>query len=149
MSSDRTLAWTGSPPADLRYVRRIALTSAWLGALAALLLWVAAGSRWALGFAGGAALGVANLLLLSALIRAIVVLGRRDRRRIAWLLAIKVPLVYGGLAALLLSRFAPPASVVIGFSLFLAVIVLKAIGRLITGREGAGCARCSSPWRSA
>jgi hypothetical protein len=137
MSSERTLSWAGPAPTDLRYVRRITLTSIWLGALAALLLWAGVGPRWALGFAGGAALGVANLLLLSALIREIVTLGERSRRRIVGLLAIKVPLVYGGLAALLLARIAPATAVVVGFSLVLAVIVLKAIGRLITGGETA------------
>jgi hypothetical protein len=137
MSSERTLTWAGPAPTDLRYVRRIALTSIWLGALAALLLWAGVGPRWALGFAGGATLGVANLLLMSALIREIVTLGERSRRRIVGLLSIKVPLVYGGLAALLLTRIAPATAVVVGFSLVLAVIVLKAIGRLITGRETA------------
>jgi hypothetical protein len=135
MSSERTLTWIGPAPTELRYVRRIVVTSAWLGGLAAVLLWAGAGPRPAVGFAGGAGLGIANLVLLSALIREIVVLGERSRRRIVRLLAIKVPLVYGGLTALLITRWAPPVAIVAGFTLVLAVIVLKAVGRLLTGGE--------------
>jgi hypothetical protein len=128
----------GPAPHDAAYVRRVALTSAWLGAVVALLLWAGPGARWALGFVGGAAVGIANLLLLAALIRAILVPGRRDPVRLARLLGAKVLLVYGGLAALLVSRAFPAASVAIGFSLFLAVMVLKALGRLVTGAGPAG-----------
>jgi hypothetical protein len=135
MSFERTLTWIGPAPTELRYVRRVVLTTVWLGGLVAILLWASAGPRPAVGFAGGAGLGAVNLILMSALIREIVVLGERSRRRIVRLLAIKVPLVYGGLAVLLITRWAPPVSIVAGFTLVLAVIVLKAIGRLLTGGE--------------
>ena len=104
-----------------------------LGAIAAILLWAATGGRWALGFAAGAALGVANFLLLAALMREIVTLETRSYRRIAMLVAIKVVFVYGGLAFLLASKWVPILSAVVGFSLILGVIVLKAVGRLLIG----------------
>jgi hypothetical protein len=133
MSSEQTVTWFGPMPTAPAYVRRIALMSLWLGAVAAILLWAATGGRWALGFAAGAALGVANFLLLAAVIREIVTLEARSRRRIATLVAIKVVLVYGGLALLLVSKQVPVLSAVTGFSLILGVIVLKAVGRILVG----------------
>jgi len=127
------VTWIGPVPATPAYIRRIAWTSLWLGAIAAILLWAATGGRWALGFAAGAALGVANFLLLAALMREIVTLETRSYRRIAMLVAIKVVFVYGGLAFLLASKWVPILSAVVGFSLILGVIVLKAVGRLLIG----------------
>jgi len=131
------VTWIGPLPTAPAYIRRIAVTSLWLGAVAAILLWAATGGRWALGFGAGAALGVANFLLLAAVMREIVTLERRSRRRIALLVAIKVVVIYGGLALLLVSKLAPILSVVTGFSLVLGVVVLKALGRLLIG-EPAG-----------
>jgi hypothetical protein len=133
MSSERALAWVSPAPTRPVYVRRIALTSLWLGLVVAILLWAASSGRGALGFGAGAALGIANFLLLAALMGEIVTLEARSRRRIVFLVAIKVALVYGGLALLLASGFVPVISAVAGFSLILAVIVLKALGRVLTG----------------
>jgi hypothetical protein len=133
MSSEHTITWFGPVPAAPAYIRRIAWTSLWLGAIAAILLWAATGGRWALGFAAGAALGVANFLLLAAVMREIVTLETRSHRRIAMLVAIKVVFVYGGLVLLLASKWVPILSAVIGFSLILGVIVLKAVGRALIG----------------
>lgn len=121
-------------------IRRILLTSTWFGAIAALAAWVFLGWRWALGFAGGALIGAANLLFLTVLARMVIVPGRRNLPSIAAVLSIKFLAVYGGLAGLLLWRFVPTLAVVCGFSLVLVVITLKAAGRALLsgGRLGSG-----------
>ncbi len=131
MSFEPSTALPGVPGTDIGVIRRILVTTAILAALAALGLWVYAGWRWAAGFAGGALIGAVNLVFLTALMREIVRPGRRARGRIAALLAVKVPVVYGGLVALLVWKTPPAIAVVIGFSLVLVVIVLKAAGRAL------------------
>ena len=135
MNTEPTTFLAGWAPADLGFVRRTLRTSTWLGAVAVVLAWVWQGTTWAVGFAGGAFIGIANLVLLAALFREVLTRERRNTGRIIALLAIKVPLVYGGLAALLLSRALPAISMVAGFSLVLAVILLKALGRALVGER--------------
>lgn len=125
--SDASLAPNGA----VRAVRRILFSCAWFGGLVALALWLFAGGRWALGFAGGALIGIANLLLLATLVREVIRPGRRNVGRIAALLAVKIPLVYGGLAALILWKLPPTLAIVAGFSLILVIIVLRAAGRAL------------------
>jgi|WetSurMetagenome_2_1015567.scaffolds.fasta_scaffold991531_1 hypothetical protein len=131
MNSEPQTPFSGIPGTDIGVIRRILVTTAILAALVALALWVYAGWRWAAGFAGGAVIGAANLVFLTALVREIVRPGRRARGRIAALLAVKVPVVYGGLAGLLIWKAPPAIAVVIGFTLVLVVIVLKAAGRAL------------------
>jgi hypothetical protein len=131
MSSER-LASTGTSGADdYAFVRRVLITSAWLGALVVLVGGVYLGTRWGLGFAGGALVGAANLVFLTVLVRETVRLGKRRYGRILAILALKIPIVYGGLAGLLIWRVPATVAVVLGFSLPLIVITLKAAGRAI------------------
>ena len=51
--------------------------------------------------------------------------------QIVALLAVKIPLVYGGLAALILWKLPPALAIVAGFSLVLVIIVLRAAGRAL------------------
>jgi len=112
-------------------IRRILVTSAWFGASAAVAAWLLLGWRWALGFAGGALIGAANLIFLAVLARLVITPGKRNLPSIAAVLSIKFLAVYGGLAGLLLWRFVPTLAVVCGFSLVLVVITLKAAGRAL------------------
>jgi hypothetical protein len=120
-----------APNGPVRAVRRILISCAWFGGLVLVALWVFAGGPWALGFAGGALIGTANLVLLALLVREIIRPGRRNAGRIAALLAIKIPLVYGGLAALILWKLPPTLAIVSGFSLILIIIILRAAGRAL------------------
>jgi len=124
-------------PAD---IRRILLTSIWFGVLVALATWVLLGWRWALGFTGGALIGAGNLVFLTVLARMVIVPTKRNLPSILAVLSIKILMVYGGLAGLLLWRFVPTLAVVCGFSLVLVVITLKAAGRALLsgGRLGRG-----------
>lgn len=102
-----------------------------LGLLGYLFATVYAGWGWGLGFLLGALWGAGNLYLIKTLIERVVKLGERDWMSIAVLMAVKFPLLYF-IGYLILSRdwyevWAP----VLGFSLSLAVIVLKAGGRML------------------
>ena len=153
MSSER-LASTGTSGADdYAFVRRVLITSAWLWALVVLAGGVYLGTRWALGFAGGALVGAANLVFLTVLVRETVRLGKRRYGRILAILALKIPIVYGGLAGLLIWRVPATVAVVLGFSLPLIVITLKAAGRAIfqsglLGRAPDGSARDRLPGKA-
>jgi hypothetical protein len=133
MNSEATLPFAGALGGDMDVIRRLLITTAFLAVLIALVLWAYAGWGWAVGLAGGAILGMANIVFLTALVREIVTPGERCRGRIAALIAIKVPVVCGGLIALLIWRALPITGVVIGFSLILIVITLKAAGRALLG----------------
>jgi hypothetical protein len=112
-------------------IRRILITSVWFGGLVALTTWVYLGWRWALGFGGGLIVGMANLYFLSLLTQLLLMAERRSKKAIVGILAGKLIVVYGGLAALLVWDLPPPLSVAAGFSVVLLVIVLKAFGRAL------------------
>ncbi|MFH1144510.1 MAG: hypothetical protein V1774_08215 [Candidatus Eisenbacteria bacterium] len=131
MISEQPVSSMAQTARDLAFVRRTLITSAWLGALVALVLWAYLGWRWGLGLVGGVFLGALNLAFLTALIPEIVRPGQRKLGKIAALLALKIPFVYGGLAVLLVTKAVPAAAVIVGFSLILVVIVLKAGGRAL------------------
>jgi hypothetical protein len=133
MSSEPAPPAAAQRVAGLDAIRRILRTTVGLGLLLALVSWAWLGWPWCIAFLGGALIGALNLVFLAALVREIVKVGRRDPLRIGALLALKVPLVYGGLAALLIWDLAPVGAVVFGFSLVLVVIVLKAAGRALLG----------------
>ncbi|MBD3235497.1 MAG: hypothetical protein GF330_02195 [Candidatus Eisenbacteria bacterium] len=115
----------------VRTTRVVLGHGAWFGLLLGLLLWRLIGGRWALGFGAGTLLGMANLLLLGALAREVVRTSPRRAGRIAALLAVKIPLIYGGLAALILLMAFPPLAIVCGFSLVLVIVILRAAGRAL------------------
>ncbi|MBP6875378.1 MAG: hypothetical protein KBD56_04855 [Candidatus Eisenbacteria bacterium] len=131
MSSDTSVSMERGRGDDLSFVRRVLVTTAWLGALIALAAAVYRGWYWALSFSGGAVIGALNLVFLTVLVREVVRLGQRRWGTILSVLALKMPLVYGGLALLLIWRKTNAAAVMIGFSLPLVVIVLKAAGRAL------------------
>ncbi|MBM3318906.1 MAG: hypothetical protein FJY75_13745 [Candidatus Eisenbacteria bacterium] len=142
MSFETLKGGGGAVGSDRGAIRRILTTTAILAALIGLALSVYAGWAWAVGFLGGAAAGGLNLAFLSGLAGEIVRPGPRRKWRIAVLLALKMPVVYGGLAGLLLWKALPVTAIVLGFSFVLIVIVLKAAGRLILG------SRLSAPPRT-
>ncbi len=112
-------------------VRRVLVTSTWFGAIVALVVWVYLGWPWALGFAAGLVIGMANLYFLATLAQLVFATERRSVSVIVGVFALKALVVYGGLAALLLWDKPPALSVVAGFSAVLLVIVLKAVGRIL------------------
>lgn len=102
-----------------------------LGLLGYVFGSVYVGWGWGLGFLLGALWGAGNLYLLKSLIERVVKIGDRDLMSIAVLMAVKFPLLYF-IGYLILSRdWYGVSAPVLGFSLSLGVIVLKAAGRML------------------
>lgn len=81
-------------------------------------------------FSGGV-WGMINLIFISALVRSAIRPGGADKSRTLILALIKFPLLYSsGFFLLMIDRF-NPLHLLIGFTSVLAIIVLKAVGRLI------------------
>ena len=115
----------------LEFLARVRKTSLWAGAIVALMV-----ARYATPVAGlGVVLGVlwslVNLLLIEKLIVALTSPGRTELpalKRVAWSLGAMLPLF--AIGALLLAKL-PPESLLWGFLVPFAVMVLKAASLLI------------------
>lgn len=126
---------------DLAFVIRSLKLTALLAVLGFMFTSVYLGAGWGLGFLLGAAWGIGNLYLIKTLIELAVRLDGRDWTSVGVLVLVKFPLLYG-LGYLVLSRpWYPFWAPVIGFSLPLAVIVLKAMGRVLMHIEGPDAGR--------
>ncbi len=83
----------------------------------------------AVGILTGTLWGCLNLFFITSLVTSFVKTGEKDYTKIWILLLVKFPVLYGlGFLALKINYF-EPLSFLIGFSLVLAVIVLKILGR--------------------
>jgi hypothetical protein len=85
--------------------------------------------RFSLGIVLGCLWGVTNLHFMRSLVVCYTDLSGRNKRRLLLLLVVKVPLLYFGGYLLLRSGLFPILSLVTGFTLIFAVILLKALGR--------------------
>ena len=86
----------------------------------------------ALAVTSGAIWGIINLYLLSMLIRNVVRPNEIDKGKVILLVLLKFPLLYGGGYFLFQIEQFGMLQLLSGFSMILAVMVLKAIGRMIT-----------------
>lgn len=150
-----------APTADFGpgFLRRVRIATAILGTLGALVLAVYIGYREAAAALSGVALSLVNLTLLENLFHWLLVpprSGQRagagqtaaeaqdpsvvrspDRNRMLHVLlalGLKLPLLIGGALLILGPLRLPPLWFVAGFSLVLAVILLKAAGGLLSSR---------------
>ncbi|MDH3890396.1 MAG: hypothetical protein OEV49_04880 [candidate division Zixibacteria bacterium] len=86
-------------------------------------------------FSGGV-WGMVNFIFLSAFIRTVAVIGEVDKMRTAVLALIKFPLLYlAGYGLLLVPQFGM-YHLVAGFSILLAVMMLKAASRVLLNLDG-------------
>jgi len=115
----------------LDFIRRVMATSAVLAALALLFISVYYDWRFGLGLFIGTAWGIANFHFLSELIVAVITPGERNVRRVALWALLKFPVLYGAAYLILTYGKISVLSFLIGFLLLFAVVVLKALGRLI------------------
>ena len=83
----------------------------------------------------GAVWGFVNLIFLAQLVRTVLRPDGIDTRRAIGLGLIKFPLLYGSGYFLLKVEQFDPIHLLIGFSLFLAIMVLKMLGRVILGMD--------------
>jgi hypothetical protein len=119
----------------LPLVRRILVATAWFAPVVALVLWSRAGGRFATGYLAAAALGAANLWAMKKLVACALTPGEIDRAAVIKSALIKFPVIYGTGILLVLSGWFPIVALAVGFSTVLLVIVLKVLGRAITGRS--------------
>ncbi len=85
-------------------------------------------------FSGGI-WGLVNLIFLSQLIRTVIIPGKVDTGRAIGLAVIKFPLLYlAGYFLITVKQF-DPLLLLAGFSVFLAVMILKVLGRVVLGLD--------------
>ena len=125
------------------FVRRVLITTAWLGTVCFLCVGFYIGLGMAIAWVAGVALGLADLSLINGLIREAT--GSQRRSILAVLFALKTVVLYAVGAVALFLLDLNPFFLLAGFSLFLVVIVLKVLGRLLlssgwmrTERKGPG-----------
>ncbi|MFZ5979458.1 MAG: hypothetical protein ACOYVF_02400 [Candidatus Zixiibacteriota bacterium] len=89
----------------------------------------------ALAIMSGAVWGLVNLIFLAHLIRTVIRSDKIDIKRAVGLGVIKFPLLYASGYFLLTIKEFTPLNLMIGFSLFIAVMLLKVLGRVILGLD--------------
>jgi len=117
------------------FLDRVRRTSAAAGIVIALIVWLLIGPGAAGAFALGCVWSLVNLHLLRIIARLVATDPENHKLRIAAVLFFKVPVLYG--AAYLAVHVAglPVVGFLAGFAWPLAVIALKAAGRLVLGLD--------------
>lgn len=128
----------GTGTSELAFIRRVLVSTTWFSAVAGVVLWAYVGPRFAFGFWIGAAWSLVNFWLLKEVVVRTITLEERNLPRIALGALVKFPVLYGLGIALLVWGYFPILSLAIGFSMILVVLLLKALGRRITGRGAPG-----------
>jgi hypothetical protein len=120
----------------LEFVTRVVRTSAVVAPLVALFLATYVSLASGAGFLLGALWGSLNLLAVVSLVKALFGKENPSTARVAGIVFLKFPVLYAsGLFLLMVGAF-PPGSLVSGFSLILAIILLKAFGALVAEKLG-------------
>ncbi|MBM4049276.1 MAG: hypothetical protein FJ279_29610 [Planctomycetes bacterium] len=109
------------------FVYRSLKISAVVALLGAVLAATYGGFGFAAGFLCGAGWNILNLLLITWLVQCLFA-AQRSKTRLALLLAVKFPLLYGGGFALLAYGDLSVYGVLTGFSIPLIIVALKAAG---------------------
>lgn len=122
---------------DPGFVRRTVITTIVVGLLGALVSFVYLGALVAATVLVGAVLGAANLWFLWKLIQLVIAPVRGSTRAILVFALLKIVVVYGFGAALLVWGKLPAIWLLVGFSLILLVAVFKVAGLLLTASGGA------------
>lgn len=120
----------------LEFIQRIIKTTAVVATLAGLFVAVYYQFPYAVGLWLGALWGCLNFFFIAALVKALLTPAQPIRwGNVIVTLGIKFPLLYGLGYLLLVWRYAPAVSYLIGFTLLIAVTVLKALGRMLLGLD--------------
>ena len=115
----------------LEFVTRVVRTSAVVASLVALFLATYVSLASGAGFFLGALWGSLNLLAVVSLVKTLFGNENPSKSRVAGIVLFKFPVLYvSGLFLLIVGIF-PPGSLVSGFSLILAIILLKAFGAMV------------------
>ena len=118
------------------FIHRVIKTSLVVTALGFLFVTVYYNFRFGAGILVGTIWGCANLYFLTNLITEIFSPGKEVRKGKVLLIAlVKFPLLYLIGYVLLIIKFFPPISLVLGFTLIFLVMFLKALGRWVLSLE--------------
>jgi hypothetical protein len=115
---------------DADLLRRVRRTSIILGLVMAAPFATYFGLMPAAGWLAGIAWSLANLAAIHSIVRRVLTEGERDRRAIAFALAVKFPVLYAAGFVLLAVARLPVMWWVAGFSWPFFVAVMKAAGRI-------------------
>ena len=102
-----------------------------LGMLAAPLAAGLFGWRAGVGVAGGITWAVANVWVLAKLVTTMVGASKRPWWQGAWWWVLKLPVLYGIGAVLLVSSWSSPIGFLVGFSLWFVAVVACAVRRAV------------------
>jgi hypothetical protein len=122
----------------LEFIDRVRRTSVATAVVVALVAWARFGPAVSAAFLAGCAWSLVNIHVLRVLVRLVVGDPARSKLRIAAVLIIKIPVLYGAGYFFIQCGWLPIAGLLAGFGWPLAVVVLKAAGRLILGLDRSG-----------
>ena len=122
----------------LEFITRIIRTTAMVALLAALAVSVYFDWIFALGFLVGTLWGLINLYFLKMLIMEVISPSKTRTNQAVVLMLVKFPLLYAGGYFILAWGFFSAYSLLAGFSLMFAVMLLKVLGRMIMGLDVPG-----------
>jgi len=115
----------------LEFITRVVKTSVIVSLIQLPFVAIYFDYRYGLGILLGCLWGVVNLHFLRSVVVCYTKLSGRSKRQLLLLLLLKFPLLYLVGYLLLKSSLFPVLSLVVGFTLIFAVILLKALGRLL------------------
>ncbi len=110
--------------------RSMRMTAALIG-LGSIYCLVYVGQWQALAFLSAGVWGLVNILFLKAIVEAALKTGKIDKITVYGLLLVKFPVLYYSGYGLLSFEYFDVKYLMAGFSLFFAVVVLKAMGRAL------------------
>ena len=115
----------------LEFIKRTYRTTLIVAILVFLYTWGYYSFSSAVGILTGTVWGCLNLFFVTSLVTSFIKTGEKDYTKIWILLLVKFPILYGlGFLALKIDYF-NPLSFLLGFTLVLAVIVLKVLGKYL------------------
>jgi len=120
----------------IEFIHRVIKTSLIVAALTFLFAALYYRFDYASGILAGCGWGCLNLFLLTNLVTETTNPGGIDRKRVILLVLVKFPLLYVSGYFLLRIKYFPVTSLLVGFTLVFAVILLKALGRTLVSAGG-------------
>jgi hypothetical protein len=121
-------SWRGLLAVGLEFVTRVIKTTAVVTIIVALFVATYVSPAHGGGVFLGALWNSLNLLVVVSLVKILISAEQPARRKVVSIATLKFPVLYGFGFLLLRTAFFPVASLLAGFTLVLAVIVLKALG---------------------
>lgn len=116
---------------SLDFLKRIWKTTLVVGVIVFTFTAVYFDMQFAWGMLVGCLWSVANFIALTATLTSFVTPDTVNRKRALILAAIKFPVIYGLGYLILRSEWFEPIALLVGFSLLIAVTLLKALGRSV------------------